>query len=569
MLNDEGRPTGELQLLLDTPAPSERLALGFAEIASGIATMIRNSVPRFTIGIFGPWGSGKTTLMEAIESELVRNDTDTVTVRFNAWRYEREPHLIIPLVDELRQAFFDWSRSERLVEADKKFGASIGRKFGSILKAVTNSLSLQVGVPYVGQLTVEGAALLEGLAEQGHENNGDEPSGGSIYFRAFRAIRAVVDEVAAHSKRLVVFVDDLDRCLPERSVETLEALKLFFDLEGVVFVVGLDVDVIERTVEERYRRHSTTQNLGADGPEASVNSESINVSGSEYVKKIFQIPFSLPRIREEDAKELLRTMCADLSSQQQKLTTDRISRHLWYMIGPKAINARDVKRFVNAYVIQRSIDRYASDDQILSLLVLQFRRDWDGILGSMLSDGDRVIDALSDGGNGGQDLAIHYPHIRNNREFMKYIGDVGRALLEVREVQETLARSSSSVSSHGARYGNGFPILAEIRSLCDRFETKERANPGEVQPDQVLGENQKRLLGELENELRRFQVILEDAGRLDRQVLTQDLSVIGGQISDLQHAPTDLDRQVGQLRAMILTLEADFQAAWRASRFDV
>jgi predicted KAP-like P-loop ATPase len=60
------------------------------------------SSPQFAIGIFGGWGSGKTTLMRAIEDKL--DSSRAVSVQFSAWRYEKEEHLIVPLLDTIREA---------------------------------------------------------------------------------------------------------------------------------------------------------------------------------------------------------------------------------------------------------------------------------------------------------------------------------------------------------------------------------------------------------------------------------------------------------------------------------
>src|SRR5581483_1839172 len=93
---------------------------------------------------------------------------------------------------------------------------------------------------------------------------------------------AIADFVEGGARRVVVFIDDLDRCLPLNALEVLESMKLFFDLEGFVFVVGLDQAVIERSIELKY---------GPAEPAAGRQ-----ITGSDYVKKIFQVPFGLPRI---------------------------------------------------------------------------------------------------------------------------------------------------------------------------------------------------------------------------------------------------------------------------------
>ena len=93
-----------VKILIDSP--SEKPSLGFAATASALAQIIRDSPPRFAVGIFGDWGSGKTTLMDEIRRKLAET---VVSVEFNAWRYEREPQLLIPLLDTVRGALVGWA----------------------------------------------------------------------------------------------------------------------------------------------------------------------------------------------------------------------------------------------------------------------------------------------------------------------------------------------------------------------------------------------------------------------------------------------------------------------------
>jgi predicted KAP-like P-loop ATPase len=88
-------PTGVdgYKILLDLPPTKVEPALGFTEYANALKGIIEGSAPRFAVGIFGSWGSGKTTLMRAIEAQL--DQKQTICVQFSAWRYEKEPHLIV------------------------------------------------------------------------------------------------------------------------------------------------------------------------------------------------------------------------------------------------------------------------------------------------------------------------------------------------------------------------------------------------------------------------------------------------------------------------------------------
>jgi ATPase subunit of ABC transporter with duplicated ATPase domains len=89
------------KVLLDDPA--EIPGLHFGDYASALSEMIVHSRADFAVGVFGGWGSGKTTLMRTIERELATNPS-VVTVWFTALAYELEAHLIVPLIDAHREA---------------------------------------------------------------------------------------------------------------------------------------------------------------------------------------------------------------------------------------------------------------------------------------------------------------------------------------------------------------------------------------------------------------------------------------------------------------------------------
>src|SRR5208283_2756492 len=117
-------PIADYKIILDSPATNP--ALGFDNAATALKDIIERSRPQFAIGIFGTWGSGKTTLMHAIEKKL--DPAKTIPVQFSAWRYEREPHLIVPLLDTIREALLRWSESnQKFEEQAVKTAATVGK----------------------------------------------------------------------------------------------------------------------------------------------------------------------------------------------------------------------------------------------------------------------------------------------------------------------------------------------------------------------------------------------------------------------------------------------------------
>jgi len=135
----------QYKVILD--APARYPALGFTQYAHAFKGIIENSEPQFAIGIFGGWGSGKTTLMNAIEGSLDKNLI--IPVQFSAWRYEKEPHLIIPLLDAVREAIADFADKEPNGQgAARRTAATIGK----VARSLVAGLTISAGVP--GAMTV-------------------------------------------------------------------------------------------------------------------------------------------------------------------------------------------------------------------------------------------------------------------------------------------------------------------------------------------------------------------------------------------------------------------------------
>src|SRR6266700_2951662 len=142
-------------IVLDVPA--ENPTLRFDQIAHALATIVQTSPPRFAIGVFGGWGSGKSTLMDEIQRLLVGRGT--IVVQFNAWRYEREPHLIVPLLDTIRAGLAAWANRHGAGANAEKIRA-IARRVGRVVRALVRATSVDIGVPGAVSISVDpGKAL--------------------------------------------------------------------------------------------------------------------------------------------------------------------------------------------------------------------------------------------------------------------------------------------------------------------------------------------------------------------------------------------------------------------------
>jgi hypothetical protein len=313
------------KILLDNP--SSQPALEFKQIASGFADIITESDPNFAIGIFGGWGSGKTTLMNAIMAGL-RHHADVITVDFNAWRFEREPQLLIPLLDTIRLAILAHATTVNVAgtgavngsgarKAQAETQRAAAGRIGKVVRALATGLSGSVGIPGAVTINYSAETGLAALRELSNDSGAPKPE--SLYVAAFAELQTACSDLMENGVgRIVVFVDDLDRCLPDGALAVLESMKLFFDLPGFIFVVGLDEDVIHQAVRAKFATSAASRAAPhgeAESPATAIDEE----LGRGYAKKIFQVPYTLPVMLPQQLNELLGAMCkqAELDPEQR------------------------------------------------------------------------------------------------------------------------------------------------------------------------------------------------------------------------------------------------------------
>jgi len=251
--------------------------------------------------------------MQMVRSRLEAENIHTVW--FNAWKYDGKEVLWNAL---LQTVFYEMKQKEIQSgeKARKELLRRIARMAGEFAK-----YSAKVGTRVVpGGILQEKAidAVVSLFASSGEDS----------LFEFVNRFEYDFDELTREyvsgrgSQYLVIFIDDLDRCLPENAIQVMEALKLYLDRANCVFVVGAEPAVIEEAIRRRY----------ADNP---------SLSPREYLEKIVQVPFVMPRIRTRDAL-LLRAAGTAFPRHPEMARLVRLGTER---------NPRRVKRFFNAFEI--------------------------------------------------------------------------------------------------------------------------------------------------------------------------------------------------------------------------
>jgi ABC-type phosphonate transport system ATPase subunit len=453
------------KILLDVPSANP--ALGFDEIAQALAGFVQDSDPQFAVGIFGGWGSGKSTLMSSISRKL--SPDRCVTVEFSAWRYEKEKHLIVPLLDTVRDALMAWANQHAAGRDAARRTASV---IGKATRAIVAGLSLQVGVSDAMKVSFDAnKAITEYRA--GSES-ARVPQ--SFYHGSFAALRSAFDGFVgpATDRRIVVFVDDLDRCLPEGALEVLESMKLFFDLPGFVFVVGLDQTVVEHVIDMKYSTEATRRDANQDG---AAQTETSQITGADYIKKIFQLPYTLTPIARAELSGLLSSIYqeSELPDEQEREIENVVRPHLEHVTDAAAVNPREVKRYINAYTLTTRIRGGLSRDRLLALQTIAFRQDWRPARQALYLYRDVFIDALRRQIQQGQATALEDldPDLLAVPEsFLSYVAaPPGVALLEPGPIDEYLYAGEAARSTQGSFVLDAIRDAAAVRQPLRALRT--------------------------------------------------------------------------------------------------
>lgn len=311
--------------------PTTQPKLGFESYAAALVDAVEGGKPaQYTLGLYGPWGSGKSSLLGALASGL-RANGKSVVIEFDAWRYQPGGELVASLLTLIARA----------IEQNAKL-RHFGSKLLDVAHAMVSASSLTFGGPTGATLEIDGEKAMRALdAEKAPPN----------FVDAIREMRRAADDISG--ERLVILIDDLDRCSPTNLVAVLETINNVMDLSGFVFVVALDYDVLVQAITAEYP----------------------HVSGHEFIEKMVQIPFRVPPLNTSSAhvlRDLLPNFQTLVSLQDERFQSVLLEVVRRALRG----NPRQAKRLVNSYlVLDRILSRQksaASRALLLIILGLQF-----------------------------------------------------------------------------------------------------------------------------------------------------------------------------------------------------
>ena len=246
---------------------------------------------------------------------LILKEKEVISVWFNAWRYEREEHLAsIALMKKI-----GYSLSDMVIYKDIKKILLRG------LIIIGKDIIRQIAINY-GNLSEKGMEDLEKKimpkADMLSQLDKD-----TLYFDGLERISKEMRQISKHYV-IVVLIDDLDRCAPNKSLEILESIKIFFDMLGFVFVVGLSNKKVEKLITTEF--------------------EKSGITGKDYLEKIIQIQISIPNWTPKSISYLIdKFIDGNLLSKPYDTIMNDNKEQIAQSI---KLTPRDLKIFINNFI---------------------------------------------------------------------------------------------------------------------------------------------------------------------------------------------------------------------------
>ena len=305
--------------------------LNFSGVADTVAEIIYSANGRpISIGVSGAWGAGKSSMIKLIQASLKnppepgeKPAKDFVFVEFNAWLYQG--------YDDARAALMDVIASQLEAEAkarrkglEKVADLAARVNWLRVAKLAGNGIvSLATGIPAPGLIRdvvgvydrVRSGGVDQDAIEAAHDSVEQAKGEAEKLFRSapprksppkeIQALRDnfedILDELGV---TLVVLIDDLDRCLPETTISTLEAIRLFLFLRNTAFVIAADNEMIKHAVRKHF---------------SGVPDDFLVTS---YFDKLIQVPIRVPPLGTQEVRAYMMMLFLENSALPKEVLED-------------------------------------------------------------------------------------------------------------------------------------------------------------------------------------------------------------------------------------------------------
>ncbi len=284
---------GDREFALWSDDPASLDLLSFSSVAETVCSVLLDDrLDPVVLGVSGRWGSGKTTVLQLVEMELGKIDSEEskiLVVRTDPWRYDPASGVKESLIAEVLSAL------EAEVSGLAADGGNARKVLARLVKRVDWAKAITVAAKASLLMQIPSFDDLTGLVKDSEEDTEGGVRGLEEFRNEFRQL--MESSELGHLKRIVVLVDDLDRCLPPAVIETLEGIRLFLAVPKMSFVVAADEERVADAIRTRYEGSGGSAEL----PRPEMEEEPARL----YLHKIVHTTVPIPSLSRFDTEAYL------------------------------------------------------------------------------------------------------------------------------------------------------------------------------------------------------------------------------------------------------------------------
>ncbi|MBM7558113.1 KAP family P-loop NTPase fold protein [Halanaerobacter jeridensis] len=264
------------EIQVEENSPFEKDVLNRRESAEILTNLVSSTEKSFVLAINSEWGTGKTTFLRMWEKYL--ENKGFTTLFFNAWRNDFSNDALVSLIGEIETAIKEVKKEHDEISDLERYMEKIKDTGTTLMKdAIPTTLKIATsGIIDLNNATEDDIAKLTQNIASNQIKKHEEAKNTIEQFKEY--LFDFADEITKidgeDGKPLIFFIDELDRCRPNYALEILENAKHFFNVDNIIFVLGIDKNQIGNSIKAIYG-----SGMEADG----------------YLRRFIDLNYSLPK----------------------------------------------------------------------------------------------------------------------------------------------------------------------------------------------------------------------------------------------------------------------------------
>jgi len=368
-LADSLERSSSFSILSDEPAAIDELDFGPTVKAVSQVVLSKSTETPLTIGFDGEWGSGKTSILKMIEARA--RTLDYSCIWLNAWSLEKTEGLMAAVAAGIQDELRSQGRIKRffLREVILRLNQSIA----SIIPG-GRSLAALLQTALIFNRTFTDIEEVAGVAKTTH-----------AFEQLVKILLSDEADRGYSDRRLVVFIDDLDRALPDQVTDILKNLKLILESPRCIFILAMDVERVSAAIDQFYRQRSIGySSLTIQGQNNLIDASLLGGDGGNgefgrrYLEKILQVQIKVPRLSRAKAIQYAKSI---------GVVDEAMEIVRWAPLDDLH-NPRRLKRYLNwlsISLMQLAESEIPNElDNLYCLRALALKRDWPEVYDGLL-----------------------------------------------------------------------------------------------------------------------------------------------------------------------------------------